>query len=254
MGHDIYFDTARGRVGFAESDCNYMRLVSQVGSISSPGHVSNAKTEVSPAGGEGEDESEEEEEAAEPTDAEEEEIYAEVEEIMEEAKELEDEIAQEISLPELPTPEGDPEMGEGANGGGHQDIFVPVPSPPLPPANDGNADKVQPDSYQLFNGDELPTQTHKKYGAGGDGGVKGMAAEILDDMKHECSSDGCRLVAALSILAASVVVIIMVRRAVVRRRVGRQYQEAELEISDLALDSDDDEEHEGYVDEPPQIT
>jgi len=246
MGHDIYFDTARGRVGFAESDCDYMRLVSEVGSISSPGHVSAAKTEVSPAEGEGGDESEE---AVEPTDMEEEEIYAEVEEIMEEAQELEDEIAQEISLPELPTPEGDPEMGEGANNG---EIFIPVPSPPLPPANDGK-DEVDPDSYQLFNGNESPVQTHKKFGAGG-GDVKGMAAEILDDMKHECSSGGCRLVAALSILAASVVVIILVRRTVARRRVVRQYQEAELEISDLALDSDDDDEHEGYVDEPPQIT
>ena len=247
MGHDIYFDTARGRVGFAESDCDYTRLVSEVGSISSPGHVSTAKTEVSPAEGE---EGVESEESVEPTDVEEEEINSEVEEIMEEAQELQEEIAQEISTPELPIPEGDPEMGEGAKNG---DVIIPVPSPPLPPEYDGEEDEVDPNSYQLFNGDESPVQTHKKFGAGG-GDVKGMAAEILDDMKHECSSDGCRLVAALSILAASVVVILLVRRTVARRRVVRQYQEAELEISDLALDSDDDDEHEGYVDEPPQIT
>ena len=52
--------------------------------------------------------------------------------------------------------------------------------------------------------------------------------------------------------------ITAVRRAGARRRMLRQYQEAELEISDLALnsDSDSDDDMDGsnrstYTDEPP---
>ena len=31
MGHDVYFDTARGRIGFAQSDCDYASLVAAAG-------------------------------------------------------------------------------------------------------------------------------------------------------------------------------------------------------------------------------
>jgi len=80
--------------------------------------------------------------------------------------------------------------------------------------------------------------------------------EILEDMKHECSSTGCRSVAALFILGSAAIVIVFIRRAMTRRRVVRQYQEAELEISDLALDSDSDEDEGSYAYDPsmPRIT
>merc|ERR1712194_370165 len=80
--------------------------------------------------------------------------------------------------------------------------------------------------------------------------------EILEDMKHECSSTGCRSVAALFILGSDAIVIVFIRRAMTRRRVVRQYQEAELEISDLALDSDSDEDEGSYAYDPsmPRIT
>jgi hypothetical protein len=74
-------------------------------------------------------------------------------------------------------------------------------------------------------------------------------------MKHECSSTECRGVAGFLIFSALVIVIAAIRRAASRRRLLRQYQEAELEISDLALnsdsDSDDGMDGSGYTDEPP---
>eukprot|EP00577_Skeletonema_sp_RCC1716_P009770 CAMPEP_0113378104 /NCGR_PEP_ID=MMETSP0013_2-20120614/3515_1 /TAXON_ID=2843 ORGANISM="Skeletonema costatum, Strain 1716" /NCGR_SAMPLE_ID=MMETSP0013_2 /ASSEMBLY_ACC=CAM_ASM_000158 /LENGTH=666 /DNA_ID=CAMNT_0000260291 /DNA_START=10 /DNA_END=2010 /DNA_ORIENTATION=+ /assembly_acc=CAM_ASM_000158 len=85
--------------------------------------------------------------------------------------------------------------------------------------------------------------------------AKGKAAEIIDDMKHECSSTECRGVAGFLIFSALVIVIAAIRRATSRRRMLRQYQEAELEISDLALNSDSDSDdgsmNSGYTDEPP---
>lgn len=80
-----------------------------------------------------------------------------------------------------------------------------------------------------------------------------MANGILDDMKHECSSASCRGVAAFLILAAASFVLLMIRRTIARRRVVRQYQEAELEISDLALDSEGSDEDFGYEDDPPSL-
>ena len=80
-----------------------------------------------------------------------------------------------------------------------------------------------------------------------------MANEILDDMKHECSSASCRGVAAFLILAAASFVLLMIRRTIARRRVVRQYQEAELEISDLALDSEGSDEDFGYEDDPSSL-
>jgi hypothetical protein len=81
------------------------------------------------------------------------------------------------------------------------------------------------------------------------GTTTSFASEIFEDMKHECSSTGCRGIAALFILGAMAIVIAGIRRTIARRRIVRQYQEAELEISDLALNSDSDDE-DGYADEP----
>lgn len=193
MGHDVYFDVARGRIGFAESDCDYTSLLMSEGGISAvpPPHSGvSTKTEVVP-------EQEEEEE------------------------EMEDDAADDVySSVEQPGPDDQSENNE---------------SP-----------------YELFDNDK-PTQGGHHSGKGG---IEGMASEIFEDMKHECSSAGCRGIAALFILGAIAVVVAGVRRAMARRRVVRQYQEAELEISDLALESDSDEDEGGYVDEPPmsQIT
>jgi len=80
--------------------------------------------------------------------------------------------------------------------------------------------------------------------------------ELLQNMKYDCSSIGCRSVLALFILVTTAIVIVFIRAAVTRRRTVRQYQEAELEISDLALDSNSDDDEEGYEYDPsmPQIT
>merc|ERR1711862_110959 len=207
MGHDIFFDVARGRVGFAESDCNYLSLVMEEGEEKD--EVAEENTKV-------------------------------IEEIIEQAQELEDELVEE----ELSA--NNPESNE-------HDNETPVPSPPLLPADNPPPDDTESsrtEAFQLFGNDS------QEYNGGAGGGMSDMLTDIIDDMKHECSSTSCRGVAGMFILAASVVVFVMVRRAVARRRVVRQYQEAELEISDLALDSDSSDDEGGYVDEPtmPQIT
>jgi len=82
-----------------------------------------------------------------------------------------------------------------------------------------------------------------------------MASDILDDMKHDCSSTECRSIAALFVLGAVIVVIMGIRRVIARRNLMSQYQEAELEITDLALDDenytdatdDDHDEREIYT-------
>mmetsp|Transcript_457 Transcript_457/g.900 ORF Transcript_457/g.900 Transcript_457/m.900 type:complete len:648 (-) Transcript_457:171-2114(-) len=111
------------------------------------------------------------------------------------------------------------------------------------------------DYVSLLLSEGMSVSVAPKDTKGKNGGKEGFAAEILDDMKNECSSAGCRGIAALFILGAVAIVIMGIRKTMARRRVIRQYQEAELEISDLALDSDSDDEG-GYVDEPPmpQIT
>jgi len=194
MGHDVFFDVARGRVGFAESNCDYASLIlSEGGGISKlpKAPVQTVSTKI--------------------------EVPEEVPEEQEEAETHED--------------------------GGDSDPTPETESQPI----DQSSSKSSPDQsennatpYELFNNDN-PKQ----------GKSEGFWEEILDDMKHECSSTSCRSVAALIILVAMVVVIVGARRAMARRRVVRQYQEAELEISDLALDSDSDDEEGRYVDEPP---
>lgn len=197
MGHDVYFDTANERVGFAESECDYAALLSLEGkSISVAPQSVSTKTEVP------------------------------------------EEVPAEVPSTVAPT--------EPVAGG-------PAETPAEEPAadyddneyyDDDDESDANNDPYELFPG----TNNNQTQGGGSKYSV--MANNILEDMKHECSSSGCRGIAAFLILSAALVVTIMIRRTVARRRVIRQYQEAELEISDLALDSDSDDEG-GYVDEPP---
>mmetsp|Transcript_1862 Transcript_1862/g.3560 ORF Transcript_1862/g.3560 Transcript_1862/m.3560 type:complete len:643 (-) Transcript_1862:684-2612(-) len=86
-------------------------------------------------------------------------------------------------------------------------------------------------------------------------GLSRIAAEIVDDMKHECSSTGCRGVMGLFILGAMAIFVAGIRIALARRRAVAECQGVGLEISSLALDLDSDDEG-GHVDEPPmpQIT
>lgn len=192
MGHDIYFDTSNGRIGFAESDCDYNNLLLQEGKSISvpPEQISSTKTEVS-----------------EP-----------------EANAENDDYGDDY--------EGDDEEGEEY----YDD-------------DDGTAEENPGSQGSTSGGSSSSTP-----GKGGISTYTDIANEILDDMKHECSSASCRGVAAFLILAAASFVLLMIRRTIARRRVVRQYQEAELEISDLALDSDsDDEGNGGYADEPPSL-
>ena len=70
--------------------------------------------------------------------------------------------------------------------------------------------------------------------------VQSIAAGIYDDMKHGCSSTECTSIAALFVLGAVTIVVMSIRRVIARRNLLSQYQEAELEITDLALE---DENH-----------
>ena len=70
--------------------------------------------------------------------------------------------------------------------------------------------------------------------------AKTMIAKTFNDMKHECSSTSCRSIAALLILGTVGIVIAGIRQAMARRHLMRQYQETELEITDLALDPENE--------------
>jgi hypothetical protein len=194
MGHDIYFDTTNGRIGFAESDCDYNQLLLQEGKSISvpPEQISSTKTEVPESESNGEND------------------------------DYDDEYDGEY--------EGDHEGGEEYD----------------------DDDEGAAEEYSGNKGSSGSSSTSP--GKGGISTYTEIANEILDDMKHECSSAACRGVAAFLIIAAASFVLLMIRRTIARRRVVRQYQEAELEISDLALDSDsDDEGSHGYADEPPSL-
>ncbi|KAL7462147.1 hypothetical protein ACHAXS_002538, partial [Conticribra weissflogii] len=174
MGHDVYFDTENGRVGWAESDCDYNALLTSEGG----GSIS----------------------VAPPPNKE--------------------ETSSKVEVP------NDDQMDYDDDGVGDEN-------------------KVDDGEYVTKEGDSKESSGST---------FSDKAAIILEDMKHSCSSDECRGIAALCVLAALTVVVIMIRRTIARRRVVRQYQEAELEISDLALDSDDDSQDGGrWVDEPPEL-
>ncbi len=263
MGHDVYFDVPRGRVGFAESDCDYAQLLAKEGSSISvapnPNTVST-KTEIVPEEEEvipGEEVIPEEEEQVEviPTEevTPEEEVIPEEEEQVEfipEEEAIPEEEEQVEVIGEEPFLEGDGYGESVPQGESESSSFETNPAP----TDEDNA------SYELFNN----KQPQDQYGSSTTGRTstysdiadqaKDKAAEIIDDMKHECSSTECRGVAGFLIFSALVIVIAAIRRASSRRRLLRQYQEAELEISDLALNSDSDSEDGmdgGYTDEPP---
>eukprot|EP00584_Thalassiosira_punctigera_P020979 CAMPEP_0172574658 /NCGR_PEP_ID=MMETSP1067-20121228/136814_1 /TAXON_ID=265564 ORGANISM="Thalassiosira punctigera, Strain Tpunct2005C2" /NCGR_SAMPLE_ID=MMETSP1067 /ASSEMBLY_ACC=CAM_ASM_000444 /LENGTH=440 /DNA_ID=CAMNT_0013367291 /DNA_START=173 /DNA_END=1495 /DNA_ORIENTATION=- len=65
-----------------------------------------------------------------------------------------------------------------------------------------------------------------------------VAAEILDDMKHECSSTACRGLMGLFILGGMAIIVAGIRMTLARRRALEQSQGAGLEISGLEFDSD----------------
>lgn len=216
MGHDVFFDNGRGRIGFAESDCDYVSLLlNEEGSIS-VAPVANAESNkvVVPVD-EGPTSEEEVGESEFQNDD-----YQEGEGI-DDGVVTDDEIAMEESMEGyIPDESYEGEATEGYA--------------------DESSEKNNNNPYQVF-GNDKPDQE--------EGSVStSFASEIFEDMKHECSSAGCRGIAALFILGAVAIVIAGIRRTLARRRVVRQYHEAELEISDLALNSDSDDE--GYADEP----
>ena len=304
MGHDVFFDVGRGRIGIAESNCDYASLLATEGGISvAPGvsELESNKAEVveeQPPQEEEVVESEPEPEQVEEVEpAQEEEVVAEPQEdvteeplqpateepAVDEEPAVEDAVAQE-EVEELATEEpmeddalalenyeDPPELEldddeakevamealaeyeeeideeiyeeEAAQYDADHNIDFPSDSTEQP-----GPDESSP--YELFPDNDNSPQGSKSGGAMG-GGLTDIAEEIFDDMKHDCSSAGCRGIAALFIVGAVVIVIMGIRRAMSRRRVMRQYQEAELEISDLRLDSDSDDEG-GYADEPPE--
>ncbi len=206
MGHDVYFDNARGRIGIAESNCDYVSLLLSEGTSVS---VAPATTKES--------------------------------------------SKTEVVVPSKEITGDDDEEG-GVDVDEEYDDSISVATDP----DQSSENKSNESPYEVFEdknvsqhenpGSSSGSGNNNHYG----GGMSSMAAEIFDDMKHECSSAGCRGIAAFFIIGALLIVIAGIRRAVARRRVVRQYHEAELEISDLALDSDSDDEG-GYVDRP-QIT
>merc|ERR1712194_518090 len=134
-------------------------------------------------------------------------------------------------------------MNNGSNGGNIADepaAGTEILDKPVPGQSENNNEQ----SYELFVSDKL---TQGKQHSSKASFVK----EILDDVKHECSSLGCRSVLAVMFLGALAVVIVFIRKAITMRRVVRDYHEAELEISDLALDSYSDDVRGGYSDNPP---
>ena len=248
MGHDVYFDVARGRIGFAESDCDYATLLMKEGGISVSPKVSTEE-EVVESAAEPQPPPEPEEtpvptpdptpvptpaptaplvtESPTPAPAPSH-VIAEEEEI----EQMEEEQAAEEQMAEIEEEEAEAYAAE------HEEMTS------TDDYDESSSNESTP--YELFDNDK-PSQQGKHGGMGG--GIEDMALEIFDDMKHECSSVGCRGIAALFIFGAVAIVIMGIRRAMSRRRMMRQYQETELEISDLALDSDSDDEG-GYVDEP----
>jgi len=268
MGHDVYFDADRARIGFAESDCDYVSLLLSEGmSVSVAPTQNKVSTEVEvPA----EEEVEEEQEASTtivPEEVEEEELSTttstteattttkmEEEEVTTTTTTSTTEVPAEPPVDESQEEEEDTEVVNDRDPEGGGTVLndpSSIQNEPIEPGPDQS--EINETPYELFDNDNKPQGHHLLPNTNNEG----FAAKIIDDMKHECSSTGCRGIAALFILGAVAIVIAGIRRAIARRRVIRQYQEAELEISDLALDSDSDDDNEGgYVDEPPmpQIT
>jgi hypothetical protein len=226
MGHDVFFDNGRGRIGFAESICDYMSLSLNEEGSAGEANVESSKVEV-------------------PVDegpVSEEEVPAD-EESMSEEMAPSDDVPMSEEEEEFEIQNDDYQEGEGVDDGFTDDevikeVIEEVIDETFPVET---SEKNNNNPYQVFGNDE-PKQEEE-------GATTSFAYEIFEDMKHECSSAGCRGIAALFILGAMAIVIAGIRRTMARRRVVRQYQEAELEISDLALNADSDDE-DGYADDP----
>jgi len=225
MGYDVYFDIARGRIGLAESNCDYMSLVLSEGALSNPPNTASAKIEV-----------------------------------VEEEKEVENNGNDRDDANDKPAAETDPEKPGLDQSENEEEIAVEstfLDSKGSDEDGSGNESTVKTEiqdpnenhgkqPYELIINDQPITPTH---GVSSDAKA-GFVEELLQDMKHECSSIGCRSVAGLFVLGTISIVIAFIRKAISRRRAVREYQEAELEISDLALDSYSDDGR-GYTDDPP---
>jgi hypothetical protein len=199
MGHDVFFDNSRKRIGFAESNCDYTSLLLNEGPLQNQEESNKIEVPVN------------EEPASEITGPE-------LNGGTDDEVETDDEIEEEIEIIE-----------EEINA--EQNAEVPVI--PEPADNNNN------------NPYEVPAKPKQEYSSG----TMTFASEMLNDMKHECASAGCRSIAVLFIIGAVAIVLVGIRRTMARRRVVRQYEEAGLEISDLALDLDSDDEG-GYNDDP----
>ena len=118
-----------------------------------------------------------------------------------------------------------------------------------PDKSSSTHDQANLDNDDTNESDNLPHHLFNKEE------IQSMASNILDDMKHDCSSTECRGIAAIFVLGAVMIVIMGIRRVIARRNLMSQYQEAELEITDLALDDehytdatdDNDDEREIYT-------
>ena len=121
-----------------------------------------------------------------------------------------------------------------------------------PDKSSSTHDQASPDESESPNTNESDNLPHHLFSKEE---IQSMASNILDDMKHDCSSTECRSIAALFVLGAVIVVIMGIRRVIARRNLMSQYQEAELEITDLALEDenytdatdDDHDEREIYT-------
>jgi len=106
-------------------------------------------------------------------------------------------------------------------------------------------DQASPDESESLDTNESDNLPHHLFSKEE---IQSMASTILDDMKHDCSSTECRSIAAIFVLGAIIIVVMGIRRVIARRNLMSQYQEAELEITDLALDDENytdatDEDH-----------
>ena len=121
-----------------------------------------------------------------------------------------------------------------------------------PDKSSSTYDQASPDESESLDTNESDNLPHHLFNKEE---IQSMASNILDDMKHDCSSTECRSIAAVFVLGAVTIFIMGIRRVIARRNLMSQYQEAELEITDLALDDenytdatdDDHDEREIYT-------
>ena len=260
MGYDVYFDVARGRIGFAESNCDYVSLVLSEGTSLSNLVPDTANTNKLVIEEENEDEPAAEKvvevaileskdsagnDVANETTSEtknhdmldldqsEKEKKTKILDKAEPDQSIDKEAAGRTAV--LESNDNEEDNIDDGNAAGTEIHGKPVL---------GESENYNEHSYGLFENDKL---TQGKQHSSKPSFMK----EILDDVKHECLSSGCRSVLAVMFLGALAVVIVLIRKAITTRRVVRDYHESELEISDMALDSYSDDVRGGYSDNPP---